>query len=190
VTGEGPGTAGIIGTAENSFGTCSVGASASITVNTPDHLNVVLDNLGFPKCGANQESVYLRQMVMQVVDKTNTAVTENVYVQETQNPAQPQNSCGNGSPVPSGCGLTGTFPTEGTGQFTDNLTVDQNLCVASGKYPAGCGFSVTSTWSACNVSGSNSLWVSPRVTHVDSIKVDGKQTQWVKGTQCNSTGCH
>lgn len=190
VTGEGPGTAEIIATAENNFGTCSVGAGANITVNTPDHLSVVLDNLGFPKCGANQESVYLRQMVMQVVDKTNTAMTENVYVQETQSPAQPQNSCGNGSPNPSGCGLTGTFPTEGIGQFTDNLTVDQTLCVASGKYKAGCGFSVTSTWGACNVSGSNSLWISPRITHVDSVTVDGKSTQWIKGTQCNTTGCH
>jgi hypothetical protein len=186
VTGTAPGSGAV--QANINGPTCGTGAGASITVNGPDHLSVVIDNEGFAQCPQNQEALYLRQVQMQVVDTNNHALGKDVYIQETQSPAQPQNSCPNGgSPVPASCALTGTT---GVGQFLDNMSVNRALCVAQGSVPAGCGFSVTSTWSACSTSGSNTLWVSPRVTHSDSVTLDGRLPKWPGNTQCNSTGCH
>jgi len=160
----------------------------TVNVTQPDHLAVVIDNEGYPQCSQTQEPIYLRQMQMQAVDSNKNPVPQDVYIQEAQSPPNPTNSCpSGGSPVPSSCALTGNVG--GVGQFLDSMTVNKNLCVAKGSVPAGCGFSVTSTWSACSSSGTNNLWVSPRVTHSDSVTVDGKSSQWIKGTQCTSSGC-
>ena len=163
-------------------------ATVPITVQTPDHVSVVVDNEGYPQCAQNQEPIYLRQMQMQVVDSSNKALGFDVDIVESQEPAQPTNTCpGGGSPVPSSCASTGGASP--TGQFIDSMTVNKNLCVAKGSVPAGCGFSVTSTWAVCGIWGSNTLWVSPRVTHSDSVKVDGSLSAWPKGTQCTGSGC-
>ena len=159
-----------------------------INVQTPDHLSVVEDREGYAQCAQNQEPIYLRQMQMQVVDPSDKAMGFDVDIVENQNPAQPTNSCPGGrSPVPSSCASTGGASP--TGQFIDSMTVNKNLCVPKGSVPAGCGFSVTSTWAVCGMWGSNTLWVSPRVTHSDSVKVDGSVTAWPQGTQCNGSGC-
>jgi hypothetical protein len=163
-------------------------ATGTVNVQPPDHLVVVVDNEGYPQCSQNQEPIYLRQMQMQVVDSNKNPVPQDVYIQEAQSPANPTNSCPNGgSPIRASCALTGNVG--GVGQFLDSMTVYKSLCVAKGSVPAGCGFSVTSTWSACSSSGTNNLWVSPRVTHSDSVTVNGKSSQWNKGTQCTSSGC-
>ncbi len=154
-------------------------------VGPPDHLSVVVDNEGYPsQCPAT--GVYLRQMQMQVVDANNKAVLSEVSIQEAFSPAQPSNSCGNGSPVPSSCAATGDG---GVGQFIDSMSVSGNLCGSGIKQSSGCGYSLTSTWSTCGSDGSKNLWVSPRVTHSNGAEVDGIWTKWNTGTQCTANGC-
>jgi hypothetical protein len=156
------------------------GGSSSGTVG-PDHLSVAVDNEGFPAT-CPTTGVYLRQMEMQVVDAQKGAVTNNPAVAESYSNVT-TNTCGNGQPVASSCAEADS------GQFIDSMTVSQNLCNSGIKQSSGCGYSLTSTWSACGTSGTKTLWVSPRVTLSNSVKVDGSLAQWPKGTQCTSSGC-
>jgi hypothetical protein len=165
-----------------------VDASGGGTVG-PDHVSVVVDNEGYPsQCPTT--GIYVRQMLMQVVDAENNAITNDPSVVETfQNLTT--NSCGNGQPVPTSCAPTGPPCSScGPGQFLDTMSVSQNFCGSGIKQSSGCGYSLTSTWSACGASGDDTLWISPRVTHSNGAEVDGQWTSWGKGTQCTINGCH
>ena len=153
-------------------------------VGPPDHLVVVTDQQG-ASASCPSTGIQLRQMKMRVVDTNGTTVPNSPSVAEAQNPSQPANSCGNGSPVASGCAATAS-----DGTFIDNMAVSSNLCNSGISRSSGCGFTVTSTWSACATSGSNSLWVSPRTTTSNLVTVDGNSTSFSAGTICNGTGCH
>ena len=160
-------------------------ATGSDTViGPPDHLVVVADQQG-ASANCPSTGVQLRQMQMRVVDVNGKTVPNSPSVVEAQNPSQPANSCGTGSPVAAGCA-----PTASDATFIDNMTVSQNLCNSGVNRSSGCGFTVTSTWSACATSGSNTLWVSPRTTKSNLVTVDGNSTSFSVGTICNSTGCH
>jgi hypothetical protein len=160
---------------------CNGGVSATETVTAPDHLSVVVDQEGFPAaCPAT--GVYLRQMQMQVVDATDHAFRNTTSVKETYSNLT-NNTCGNGQPVPSACSPAAS------GEFIDSMGVSQNLCSSGIKQSSGCGYSLTSTWSTCSTSGSKTLWVSPRVTKSNSVKIDGSLAIWPNGTQCTSNGC-
>jgi hypothetical protein len=152
-----------------------------VTVSTPDHLSVIVDQEGYPaQCPTT--GVYVRQMQMQVVDVNNNPVTTGVSVAEAFS-NQTSNSCpGAVNPNPSSCGSISS------GQFIDTMSVSDNLCNSGIKQSSGCGYSLTSTWSAC-ITSTKTLWVSPRVTLSNSVKVDGSLTQWPAGTQCTSSGC-
>jgi hypothetical protein len=156
----------------------------SDNVGPADHLIVVADQQGASaSCPAT--GVQIRQMQMRVVDVNGNRVPNSPSVAESQNPAQPANSCGNGSPVPSSCAATASDST-----FIDSMSVSANLCNSGINRASGCGFTVTSTWSACATTGSNALWVSPRTTKSNLVTVDGNSTSFILGTICNSTGCH
>ena len=160
-------------------------ATGSDTViGPPDHLVVVADQQG-ASANCPSTGVQLRQMQMRVVDVNGKTVPNSPSVVEAQNPSQAANSCGTGSPVAAGCA-----PTASDATFIDNMTVSQNLCNSGVNRSSGCGFTVTSTWSACATSGSNTLWVSPRTTKSNLVTVDGNSTSFSVGTICNSTGCH
>lgn len=157
-----------------------------MTVVGPDHVKVVLDQAGFP-AACPSTGVYVRQMVMQVVDSLDVAQTNNPSIKETYNPLHPVNSCGTGSPVAPSCAATGPggpfpCPSCGPGQFLDTMAVTQNLCGSGVSQSSGCGFSHTSTWPACSTSGTNTLWTSPRVTHSNGITVNGNSTTFSPGT--------
>ena len=153
-------------------------------VGPADHLIVVVDQQGAP-ASCPTIGVQIRQMKMRVVDKNGTAVPQSPSVAESQDPAQPTNSCGNGSPMAAACA-----PTASDSTFIDSMAVSGNLCSSGINRSSGCGFTVTSTWSACAASGSNTLWVSPRTTTSNLVTVDGNSTSFAVGTICNSTGCH
>ncbi len=150
----------------------------------PDHLVVVVDQQG-ASASCPSPGIQLRQMKMRVVDVNGTTVPNSPSVAEAQNPSQPANSCGNGSPLASGCA-----PTASDSTFIDNMAVSGDHCNSGISRSSGCGFTVTSTWSACATSGSNTLWVSPRTTKSNLVTVDGNSTSFSAGTICNSTGCH
>ncbi len=153
-------------------------------VGPPDHLVVVVDQQG-ASANCPSTGIQLRQMKMRVVDSNGTTVPSGPSVVEAQNPAQPANSCGNGSPVAAGCAATASDST-----FIDDMSVSGNLCNSGISRSSGCGFTVTSTWSACATSGSNTLWVSPRTVNSNLVTVDGNSSSFSVGTICNSTGCH
>lgn len=178
VTGEGAGTTEIIATAENEFGTCSVGAGADVTVVSPDHVKVVVDQQGYPSA-CPTTGVYVRQMQMQVVDSKNNAIPSDAYIQESFSNMS-SNTCGNGQPIPASCALTGDG---GVGEFIDTMAVSGNFCGSGIRQASGCGFSVTSTWHACSGSGSNTLWSSPRVTLSNEVQVNGSTSGFAPGTQ-------
>jgi hypothetical protein len=158
--------------------------SGGVNVGPADHLIVVADQQG-ASANCQTTGIQLRQMQMRVVDVNGRTVPNSPSVAESQNPAQPANSCGNGSPVAAPCGATASDST-----FIDNMAVSKTLCGSGIIRSSGCGFTVTSTWSACTPSGSNSLWVSPRTTKSNLVTVDGNSTSFAAGTICNSTGCH
>lgn len=163
-------------------------------VGPPDHLTVVVDQGGYPQ-SCPSTGIYLRQMLMQVVDVSGNALVTNPSIVESYNPSQPSNSCGNGSPVPSACAPTGPSQCTScsTAQFLDSMAVSGSsgdLCNTGISQSSGCGFSLTSTWTACGTSGNATLWVSTRATKSNGVTVDGNSTGWKKGTVCNSTGCH
>lgn len=161
------------------------GATSPGTVTAaPDHLVVVVDQQG-ASASCPTTGVQLRQMKMRVVDTNGNTIPNSPSVAESQNPAQPSNSCGNGSPVAASCAATASDST-----FIDNMSVSGNLCNSGISRSSGCGFTVTSTWSACATSGSNSLWVSPRTVQSNLVTVDGNSTSFAAGTVCNTTGCH
>jgi hypothetical protein len=180
---------------EATNGSCFFSATSqvNVVVGPPDHLTVVTDNSGTPK-SCQSTGIWVRQMLMQVVDVNGQAETGNPSVAESFNPAQPSNSCGNGSPIPSPCAAAGpsNCGSCSAGQFLDSMAVSGNLCNSGINPSSGCGFSETSTWSTCGASGNHTLWVSPRTTLSNSVTVDGhgKNTLWPAGTICNSTGCH
>ncbi len=165
---------------------CWSAGTGSVTVTpAPNHLDVVVDNMGFPSA-CPTTGVYVREMQMQVADSSNNAITNSVSVQEAFS-NQSTNTCGNGQPIPSSCA-----PVDASGKFIDDMSVSGNFCNSGIQQSSGCGFSLTSTWSACGGSGSNSLWISPRVTHSNGVTVDGRSspTQWPPSSQCTTTGCH
>ncbi len=167
----------------------------------PSYLTVVSDSGAVtPACPAPMVAIAdARSMTMQAVDATGDPLTTNATIQESWAPANPTSSCaGYSAGAPSACQATGAFAGEGVGQFTDGMSVatapgsnPPTFCFPAGtaKLPSGCGFSLTSTWSACGSSGSNQLWVSPRVTHSNSITVDGNSSKWASGTKCSTAGC-
>lgn len=182
-TGTGDGTATL--TLQAQYLNCIYTPTAQVNViGPPDHLKVIVDNSGYP-ASCQTTGVWVRQMQMQVVDSAGKSVTDNPSVGESFSPAQPNNSCGNGSPVPSTCA-----PTTSGGQFIDTLTVSGHYCTSGINRDSGCGFSLTSTWTACGLA--KSLWVSPRTTLSNGVTIDGhdKNTLWPAGTTCDSTGCH
>jgi len=156
----------------------------------PDHLTVVEDQGGYP-AACPTTGVYVRQMLMQVIDNNGQADAQNSSVVETLSPNNPTNSCGNGSPIPAACAPTGSTGCSvcGTGQFLDTMTVSLNFCGSGITQGSGCGFSATSTWSACATSGTNQVWVSPRTVHSNGVTVDGRSTSWPPNTVCNTSGC-
>ena len=158
------------------------GTSQGISVTPPpDHLSVVVDQEGFPAaCPAT--GVYLRQMEMQVVGANDGTIATPTSVAEEYS-GLTTNTCGTGQPIASSCELANS------GQFIDSMGVSQNLCDSGVKQSSGCGYSLTSTWSACDTSGSKTLWVSGRVTRSNSAEVDGSLLEWPRGTQCTSSGC-
>jgi len=158
--------------------------SASTNVGLPDHLLVVVDQQGAPAM-CPSTGIQLRQMQMVVVDVNGNTVPNSPSVAESQNPAQPANSCNNGSPVPSSCA-----PTAANSTFIDSMSVSDNLCNSGINRSSGCGFTVTSTWSACGTSGANPLWISPRTTKSNLVTVDGNSTKFTGGAVCNGAGCH
>lgn len=186
--GAGPGTAPINWDA--SGGGCSRTGQHNANVQTPSGVSVVTDIGGFPQA-CPTTGVYVRQMLMQVIDQNNPPkpiTKSNPSVQEAYNPAQPQSSCpGGGSPTPTSCGPTGpTGPPPctacGPGQFLDTMTVSSNFCGSGIPQASGCGWSQTSTWSACGNSGSNTIWNSPRSTKSNGVTVNGNSSKWPTGT--------
>jgi hypothetical protein len=158
--------------------------SASTNVGVPDHLIVVVDQQG-ASAMCPSTGVQLRQMQMRVVDVGGNTVPNSPSVVESLNPAQPANSCGNGSPIPASCA-----PTAADSTFIDSMGVSGNLCNSGISRSSGCGFTATSTWNACATSGINTLWVSPRVVKSNLVTVDSNSTSFIPGAICNSTGCH
>lgn len=153
-------------------------------VGPPDHLVVVVDQQG-ASTNCSSTGVQLRQMKMRVVDANGNAIPGGPSIAESFNPAQPSNSCGNGSPIPAACA-----PTASDATFIDSMAVSKNLCNSGINRSSGCGYSQTSTWSLCGGLGTNNLWVSPRTTLSNLVTVDGNSTKFAAGTNCNTSGCH
>ncbi len=154
-------------------------------VGPPDHLVVVTDNTTYPNnCPSGTIPVYTRQMQMQVVDAGGNPITNGTSIQEGFSNTTSNTCPGGGLPAPASCASTDTG-----GTFIDSMTVAASGCVTSEPQWNNCGYSLTSTWSTCGGSGSKSLWVSQRVTHSQSISVDGATYAWPKGTSCGPNGC-
>jgi len=172
-------------------GTCFVanqpainpGGSAT-TVGPADHVVVVVDQQG-ASSSCPTTGVQLRQMKMRVVDVNGKTVPGPPSVAESQNPTSPTNSCGNGSPIAAPCAATASDST-----YLDSMGVSKNLCNSGISRSSGCGYTVTSTWSACAPTGSQTLWVSSRSTTSNLVTVDGNSTSFAVGTICNGSGCH
>ena len=180
VTGVNPGNAFTNGTAVDVPGphcgeqTLFVSCAVAVT-GPPDHVKVIVDNLGFPaQCPST--GIFVRQMQMQVVDSNNNAVKSAFSIQESFSNLS-ANTCGNGNPAPSSCAAADTG-----GKFLDTMAVSSNLCNSGISQSSGCGFSLTSTWSICSGSTNNTIWTSPRDVRSNSISVNGQSTKYNAGT--------
>jgi hypothetical protein len=150
--------------------------TAVVKPGPPDHASVVVDNLGFPK-DCETTGVFLRQMQMQLVDKSGTPIITNPSIQENFS-NQTNTTCGNNNPTPSSCAPTGPA----VGQFLDSMSVSNDLCNSGIEQNSGCGFSLTSTWSLCGGS-TGTLWTSPRIVKSNSVSVNGSTSKYDPGTQ-------
>jgi hypothetical protein len=153
------------------------------TLPAPDHVVVVVDQEGFAaQCPAGTTGLWLRQMLMQVVDVSNIPLTWAPSIGEAYNPTAPANSCpGHVSPIPTSCRTTGLPCTSCTiSQFLDSMTV--SACSSTITPGSGCGFTLTSVWSACASSGTNTIWTSTRVTHSNGVSVNGQASVFPPGT--------
>jgi hypothetical protein len=149
----------------------------TITVNPgPDHVKLLVDNLGFPSA-CPTTGIYVRQMKMQVVDVNGTAVT-NIYSIAESYQSLTTNTCGNGQPVATSCRVE-----DSGGQFLDTMSVSDNLCNSGISQSSGCGYSLTSIWAVCSNGLTNTLWTSPRITHSNSDSVNGSTSQYAVGTE-------
>jgi len=156
---------------------CTGSGGGNITVNPgPDHVKLLVDNLGFPSA-CPSTGIYVRQMQMQVVDVNGTAVT-NIYSIAESYQSLTTNTCGNGQPVATSCRVE-----DSGGKFLDTMSVSDNLCNSGISQSSGCGYSLTSIWAVCSNGLTNTLWNSPRVTHSNSDSVNGSTSQYSVGTQ-------
>lgn len=149
---------------------------AAVNAGTPDHVSVVVDNQGIPTA-CPSTGVWVRQIEAQIVDKNNTAFTGNPTISESYSNLT-TNSCGNGQPEPSSACVA-----ESGGEYIDTMTVAMNYCDSGISESSGCGYSLTSTWSACGVTGSQNLWTSSRVTDSNQVTVNGNSASYSAGTQ-------
>lgn len=143
-----------------------------------DHVKVITDNHGYP-VSCPSTGIAVRQMHMQIVDSSGTAIDHNASIAETYS-SQPTNTCtGQQIPGPSSCAASGDG---GTGQFIDTLRVSSDHCGSGIPQSSTCGFSLTATWSACGGGRSNQLWQSSRITQANSVTVDSNNTNFSSGT--------
>ncbi len=160
-------------------------APAEATPPTPDHVKVIRDNMGFPTSCPNT-GIYLRQILVQIVNKYNVDVTSNISVEESFTNLT-QNTCGNGVPQPEPCQPTGGGRF-GPGQFLDSMAVagndgtEQSLCTSGINRDSGCGYTVTSTWSVCGGGARKAIWKYNGETRSNIVRVDGKAGRIADGT--------
>jgi hypothetical protein len=167
---------------EGDYGEFDASAAATATSPTPDHVSVLGDQAGYPQA-CPTTGVWVRQMQMQIVTANGTAYTSNLSISEAYSNLT-TNTCGNGQPVASSRATT-----VNGGEFLETMAVAGSSGNFCGPYsPAitqssGCGFSLTSTWSACSLGYSNSLWTSTRGTYSNSVAVNGTTTLYTVGAQ-------
>jgi hypothetical protein len=153
-------------------------APAEATPPTPDHVKVIRDNMGFPT-SCPDTGVYLRQILVQIVNKHNVDVTSNISVEESFTNLT-ENTCNNGAPTPSPCEATGgNF---GAGQFLDSMAVTENLCGSGINRNFGCGYTVTSTWSVCGGGARKAIWKYNGETRSNIVRVNGQAGRIADGT--------
>jgi hypothetical protein len=164
-------------------------ATAAVNVEPPSHVEVVNDNQFKLQCPAGTTAVQIRQMYMQLVAVDNTPLTvDNYWVGESFSSVS-ANSCGNPTPAPASCHVTGiTFCAGCTnGEYSDTMAVSSgtNFNFCSGINPTilagNCGYSVTSSWSMCGDGLTNSVWTYNGLTQSNIIHVNNT-TKYTPGT--------
>jgi hypothetical protein len=157
-------------------------ASTYLYATSSTHVSVLYDNQG-PPSACPTTGVWVRQMVLQLVNGSNTALTTNPSIVETYS-GMTTNTCGNGSPIPSPCAATANVNGfTGNSQFMDTMSVSQNFCGSGISQNSGCGYSQTSTWALCGSGLTNNIWTSPRTTLSNGVTVNSNSTTFPTGTQ-------
>jgi hypothetical protein len=144
----------------------------------PHHVRVVLDAGGFPPA-CLFTGVYRREVTVQIVNQFNRNVTNGAVAEAFANLDPNENTCGNGNPNPTPCGV---IDVTGIGQFTDIMTVSGNSCGSGISQGSGCGFTLTSTWRMCGTQSMN-IWTYNGETRSNIVRVNGNGGSISSGTE-------
>lgn len=147
VVGEGAGTTEIIATAENEFGTCSIGAGADVTVMQPHQVEPVNTQIqGAAVCPSGQHG-WSRTVTNQVQTSSGTAIPYASMTMADTLMAQTPNSLGISGTE------TGSTQTDSHGDFPDTYFVCSTGCPGSGT----AGGTQSWTYNGFNLPHSNSV---------------------------------
>ena len=144
----------------------------------PHNVRVVLDAGGFPPA-CLFTGVYRREVTVQIVNQFNRNVTNGAVAEAFANLDPNENTCGNGNPNPTPCGV---IDITGIGQFTDIMTVSDNSCGSGISQGSGCGFTLTSTWRMCGTQSMN-IWTYNGETRSNIVRVNGNGGSISSGTE-------
>ncbi len=166
LSGVSPGSTRYHVSAKDSTG-CQVNGLGLVSVVGPDHVMVRSDIHGVSTCTPNCYGSVYRLISYQVVFKDNTNDNNTVPIQETLTNIS-TNTCGTGTPEPSGCGNAAY------GQFADSY--DTNYSSTKNPIPS-CGFTENQSYQWCPASGPLTITHLPNdAIYSNCITVNGVTT--------------
>jgi hypothetical protein len=145
----------------------------------PHHVRVLVDQGGYD-ASCSTTGVYLRQILVQIVNQFNRPVTrDDLNISETLSNIS-ANTCGTGTPSGSACA-----PNFGGGQFIDSMTVSGNLCGSGVDRNSGCGYTLNSLWRACAGGGTAAadIWRYSGQTRSNGVTINGNANGYTPGTE-------